>query len=399
MIRVRYGMTMAVFLLILCCTANGAKALDLEVLAQLAGKVAELSGQDKENTLKHLLKEIAKDQPHLVRRLAGSEAFKDTLMGRLFEVANIELKVFDDDEASAAIGFSYSYSKDIQRHEFKDIRHSGLVLNFATSGNVAFDSDKNPNDFLDSRLSLLLYKSYGGVLAFNEKNYALLNELEDVASAITDKEELNNLPAWQKLSTIVMAQLSDQYYWDFSLNGGLETDQSFDNEQYYYGAHLTFIPKGWNSEQSALAKFNLLDYPAALTRLLTGVDKSWMPRGSAFPEFLFGIDYVDPQQNDLRETIAGDDAEYERLRFEVSFRTLVGHYQGSSAYLEANLRHYQELDPSDNVKSANLDEFTYFTIALTFPDANGLFISYTTGELPFDNESDQVYEIGFKYNF
>ncbi|MBN1931890.1 MAG: hypothetical protein JW786_09820 [Desulfobacterales bacterium] len=338
----------------------------------------------------------------LGQRLFGTMGKQQSVLEKIMKGANIKLKVFesDDKDESASLGFEYSYSKDFACYVFegKEKRHAGLVMNFDANGNVAFDRNVNPNDFMDTNISLLWYRSKGGVLP-KETDFKLLNQIEDTAVKAETITELERLPEWRELSETIQSQLTDQYYFDLSATGGLESDQSFEAKQYYYGLHIGLVAKGWNADKSVWAKFNIFDYPTALLRLISGADKHWRPRGSSFPEFLVGIDHIESDTGTPRETIADDNSAFERIRFEISFRTLAANYNDANAFLEANFRHYEEIDPSDRVKASGLDTYTYFTIALVMPKANGLYFSYTTGELPLDTKEDQVYEIGFKYKF
>jgi hypothetical protein len=377
-VSIRSGTLGALLLLLLASTS--ARALEIDTLVNAA---------------------LTAENQRLGERLAG-DLNGAPFLEKALDGANVKLKVFDAGEAGqdSSLGFEYSYSRDIAGHAFErqKQRHAGLALNFAADGNVAFDREANPNDFLKTSLAFLYYRSAGGVLP-EKPDPALLNRLEDAAAAVDTVAALEKLSEWQQLAQTVRDHLSDQYYFDMAGTGGLESDQSFIKKQYYYGVHASLLAKGWNADRSALAKFNIVDYPAALLRLLSGADSRWRPRGSAFPEFLIGLDHLEPNDDSPRQTLAGDDSGYERARVEVSYRTLAAVYKEASLFLEANFRHYREISPSAEIKAAGLDEHTYFTVALLMPQANGLYLSYTTGKLPLDAEDDQVYELGFKYQF
>jgi hypothetical protein len=81
----------------------------------------------------------------------------------------------------------------------------------------------------------------------------------------------------------------------------------------------------------------------------------------------------------------------------MAFRSEFGEFLGGPTFLETNVRYYWELDASDTVKTAGLDEFVYFTSAIIFP--KNIYFSYTTGHLPFDSQDDQVIKVGFRYSF
>ena len=359
--------------------------------------------EDTVLTEENIAKSITDGDLDLGLRLFGILGEQNSALEKILKGAKIKLKFFEsqDEDDPASFGFEYDYSKDFAHHRFKGENRSGLTGNFGASGNVAFDRDVNPNNFLDTSFSFLWYYSIGGFKDVSDEAEKIapdvIREWLNASVEAETLEELDNLPEWHKLSQAIRNRLTDQYYFDLSAKGGLESDQSFDNKQYYYGLHLGFVARGWNADESALAKFNILDYPAALLRILSGVDSKWRPRGSAFPEFLVGIDHVEPEDDNPRKTMANDDSSFDRVRLEASFRTLAATYKNASAFLEANFRHYEELSPSESVEDAGLDSYTYFTVALTMPSANGIYVSYTTGELPMDHKDDQVYELGFKY--
>ncbi len=47
------------------------------------------------------------------------------------------------------------------------------------------------------------------------------------------------------------------------------------------------------------------------------------------------------------------------------------------------------------VKTAKLDKFESFTARLSLK--NNLFVAYSKGKLPFDQEKDRIYKIGWSY--
>ena len=65
-------------------------------------------------------------------------------------------------------------------------------------------------------------------------------------------------------------------------------------------------------------------------------------------------------------------------------------------HFSSNYRWYKELKPDEIIKLNKLDRFSFLVAALE--STNGLFVSYTTGRLPFDRITDQVYALGFRYD-
>ncbi len=315
---------------------------------------------------------------------------------RFLKDVNFEFKTFSENRSDgiAALGFGYSYAKDLKQNFFAEsaARSSGLSFSFQTEGNVAFNRALNPKDFLDSKFSLHLFTSTGGTV--NKADSALatrLNRLEDILVEIDHPDSLSKSPAWKEFLNTVSARMSTQFYIDFFLSGGIESDQDFGQKQFAYGANLGLDLKAWN-RSSTLAKANVLDWPFALVRILTGYDETFTPRGSVLPTIIFAIEQIDPQDDSIRE-IVDELSSFARFKGELGFKTPLG----KTAHFGANLRYYRELGASSVIKNLKGDEFTYLTTAITM--TNGMFVSYTTGKLPFDVRNDQIYEMGFQYKF
>jgi len=111
---------------------------------------------------------------------------------------------------------------------------------------------------------------------------------------------------------------------------------------------------------------------------------------------LFGLDYVVPQDDTTREKLLGNLNAYSRLRFEIGFKTRVARIGKEVLHFSSDFRWYKEVKADQVIKDNKLDRSTFFVAAIE--SNSGLFVSYTTGKLPFDRRSDQVYSVGFKYN-
>ena len=368
-----------------------------ESIDKLINDISNVTGISKdslENEISKMYSDILENTETL-NKVLDTYVIEKTGISFLRDV-NLRFKTFrvNGEDGSAALGFSYSYSKDIKKHLFSQdsVSSSGISFAFKADGNVAFDRRENPQDFLDSKLSFHFFHSHGGVTDIADPTIAdRLNKLEDELTKITDPDSLRNSPVWKEFMSTVSNRLTTQFYIDFSLRAGLESNQDFSQKQYVYGARLGFDLKAWN-RNSTLANLNIFDWPFAVIRVLTGYDKNLSPLGSTIPTVLVGIDGVNPKDDSLRAMVE-DDSIYPRFSVEVSFKTPIS----KSAAFVANFRYYKELGASSAVKTANIEDFLYFTSAVTL--SNGLFVSYTTGKLPFDAKNDQVYELGFQYKF
>jgi hypothetical protein len=288
---------------------------------------------------------------------------------------NLKFKVFDTDNGDPSLGVEYSFSKKI-----KDIGYGssgkwrkGFAFNLHADGNVAFEAKENPNDFLQTSLSFGLYR----VTALPEQSLdfgTMLTERALAAAACTDLS-VAACPAFAEAVDLVentaVGIPNILTYMEFGLDVGIETDQKFDSTQYAFGTYFGIQFDDWGNNS------------------FLGVLK-------VFPAFRLSADRVDPNAKTPR-SLLGDTSSYFRLGGEVSIRTEVARWEGAPLYLTGNFRYYKELNPSELVKTAGLDDFSLATFSLSGP--NGIFVSYSTGELPMDADRDNVVEIGWKTYF
>ena len=312
---------------------------------------------------------------------------------------DFKMKTFEAKDGENGLGFSYNYHKTNQLTEYqfnidKNLT-TGMSWNVSATGNVAFDSAINPADFLDTRFSISGFRDYGGVSTFaTEETFRALNKLDDDAVNLEGDALRQNR---RRHKEIVRSFFSTQVYIDYDLNVGLESNQSFTQKQWTYGAKIALDIKSYGKD-SKLAAWNIVDYPFAFIRLLTGYDNAAVltPLGSTFPTFVIGIDHVDPIDNDNR-TAVGAEGKFERMKGEVYFRTPIAKVGKQDIYINADFRYWKEIDPIDAIELAELDEFDYTTLSIS--SGNGIYVSYSEGRLPFDLKDQQVYELGWKFHF
>ncbi|MEQ1891167.1 MAG: hypothetical protein ABL998_01385 [Planctomycetota bacterium] len=299
--------------------------------------------------------------------LASSTVAQETYHGdfwKLLQDLSIEFKIFTDSNGESSPGISY----DIER----SVIEGRVDLEFMARGNVAFERDFNPVDFLETRLSV----AYDGS-----------HELSEPQGTGTDPNDLELIAG-------------DLLHFNLALQAGLESNQSFTEKQYTYGASLDAWAK--ISERKTVW-WNVFDYPAAALRALSGYeDEGFQPVQGFFPKASYGlpaislgIDQVNVDENDPRAA-AGDTSDFARFRFEASMRSPVMILGDEEIFLSADYRLFRELGASDAIEAADLDSFDFAGLALF--DARGFFVRYTTGMLPFDNEDAQAYELGWSFN-
>ena len=302
---------------------------------------------------------------------------------------NLEFKTFKagDNDSLSGYGFAYFLSRDLTRNRLGDTQ-AGMSFSFLSEGNVAFQRDINPKDFLDSEFSFHLFKSFGGTIRVNSDEYKdKLNELEIGLAGIEDPKALQNSPEMERFISLLSQGLRDQFYVDLSMVGGIESSQDFTTTQYTYGGQLGIKLNLWKHTY-----LNLFDWPFSVVRTLSGYDQELQPRGGTFPTVLVTLDRVHPSDNDEREML-GVTSDFTRISGEATFRTEVAR----SSYFEANLRYYREINPPEEIEDSGLGQSTYISAALFAPA--GVYVSYSTGRLPLDVVDTKTYELGFRYKF
>ena len=275
----------------------------------------------------------------------------------------------------------------------------GISFTLEARGDVATEADKNPNNFLESGGSLHLFQGLGGIdPAFkgNEEFFNAINQAMTAAGEIPASPNWRSDPRWIKSARMVSTNLTPQFFYDLALHGTLESDQQFDERQYSYGLKLGIVYRDWTDAHWA-TRLNVLDYPFAALRWLTQTDDEFCPSGRAFPVLIGGVDAVDPDSNSARLAVDPDSTVYPRARFELQFRTRALRWANEDLWFSANFRYFHELGASSAIRAANLEAFEYFVARLDLP--YHFNISYSTGKLPLNQGSAQVYALGWSLHF
>ncbi|WP_457652127.1 hypothetical protein [Rhodocaloribacter sp.] len=353
-----------------------------EAIGELARDGA-LFGLDAEALKERILRGIL-DHPETLN--AFLRAYLEP-RSRLLSDLNLSFKTFDVGGADSAsgLGLAYDFARDLTHRRVA--AQAGLGLSLAAEGNVAFERRINPADFLATTLAFHLYKSWGGTARARDPAYFdRLNALEDVW--VRAEDEAARDAVRRTFTDLVRERLRDQLYLDFSLASSLEANQDFTVTQWVFGAGLGLDLKLWKN-----GYLNVFDWPAAAVRWLSGYDDALDPLGATFPTVVVSLERVAPGEDPARERLTGKLGGYTRAKVEVAFKTPVN----ADAYVEANFRHYAEVNAPAAVRRAGLHRATYLTLA--FATAFGPYVSYTTGRLPFDAKDDRIYELGLRYRF
>jgi hypothetical protein len=192
-----------------------------------------------------------------------------------------------------------------------------------------------------------------------------------------------------------------QYYLDTSIHAKMEGDQKFDERSYVAGFSLSTSAQ--LNHASPLHWINIFDYPA---KLFGGNQSPY----SFLPILMLGIDHVEPEDDSAREALDQMDS-YARARVELHHSSPLGFHKGQPIKLNFSYRFFQEIDPEDEIDDAKLDQFKYYSVALQMPaslvssifdgakiEESSIILSYTAGELPFNLQDQEVFEIGFRSN-
>ncbi|MDQ8182592.1 hypothetical protein [Pelagicoccus sp. SDUM812005] len=369
----------------------------LGLLVPLLRAIDDDSVASESEAVNLLLRGLVEESPDAANKMLNVFRNRSSRFMELLKGLKIDFKTL---HGSDVLGIGYEYNRDISKRYFlNDVnKFGGVGLVIDTSGDVAMDSNDNPNDFIEGKLAFSVFYSLGGVSVLSTDEQAEFNN--ELALKLADIEEMH-IEEFERLSEFrdlvggIRNNLSDQFYVDLKVDGGIESDQSFEVVRHSFGMHASVLAKGWGSG-SALGRYNVLDYPGALVRYLFGYG-DWQPRGTAFPEFLVGVDRIDPTDEDDPRVLAGDDSDYSRFRFTASFRSEVGKLFGDRIFVEGTYRYFSEFDPEEVIEDVGLSSSTYYTLSLLLP--GNYFVSYAHGRLPFDEIDESVYQLGLKYNF
>ena len=112
---------------------------------------------------------------------------------------------------------------------------------------------------------------------------------------------------------------------------------------------------------------------------------------------LVGLEQIDPAKNTDRLAVDPAGSTYGRWRGELTMKTKVARVGANDVWAFGSYRLFREISPSPAIRSAGLDRSEYWAVGLEME--NGLGVTYAKGKMPFDRQSEQVFDIGYKFNF
>jgi hypothetical protein len=111
---------------------------------------------------------------------------------------------------------------------------------------------------------------------------------------------------------------------------------------------------------------------------------------------LVSIESVSPSSETPR-AMTGDYSSYERVSYEFSLNMPLDDLLNIPYTFTYNFRGYEEVSPSDIVKTANLDKYRLRAYSLI--TTTGIIASYYSDPLPFGLEEEYIISLGFQTYF
>lgn len=373
--------------------------------AQDPADPADLAREFGDAAREHLL------EPVLVERV--NENPSAGRLARLIEDLHIQFKTFESDsDGELALGFSYDFAKSLLAAD----ETSSSTAELVASGNVAFENDVNPDDFLQTTLRLRWFgtRAFGAggtraeqaaglsdpdvteLAAFDPERFAELAArfaLEPSSAAI--RADPDFLALAESYLETVERELPPELVWDFDLHATYESNQDFSSRQVVLGTALGGRLVSWDPE-SRLSRLNVFDVPAAALRWLAGQDQDFRTSGEAYPTVVTGLDVVEAAREETRGAVT-DDESFLRVRLEAGLKSRVLDLEDEALFLSAGWRFYQELDAPAAVRRADTDYASHLQIQLDLP--KGWALTYATGRLPLDAQDDSTFALGFQVHF
>jgi hypothetical protein len=283
---------------------------------------------------------------------------------------------------------------------------SRMSYQLALRGSHAFSDATNNEDLSTATVSLQLDRANLGKASINEAaGTAFQLCLMDIGPASGDPEERRRQDAQQKeciddngIAKLV-ADEPTAWLYNLNLHGGLEGNQDYTNSRSLFGLSAVFV----SQPSVAASRYNLLDWPFRKLRESMSPGSRYR---APFPSLAVSLDRLDASDDELRAAFT-DRSTFTRASAALAFQTILATFDEGPLRLNASYRYFHELSAPAEIEAAGFDEFDYTKMRLSFPASllpaieSGdyeLFVSFTSGRLPFDLAPDQAIEIGISTN-
>src|SRR5262249_40524792 len=148
--------------------------------------------------------------------------------------------------------------------------YAGWVLDLTSRGNVAFDSQVNPSDFLDFRLTYKYFRSTGGVKegtaqeAVDTFQRRLADTQAGFQKAFGAHKRFSEMEredsAFAELAHDLRSRFTPQTHFDLGLQTAVESNQDFTAKHVTFGLQGVLDYKVWDDSDDR-AKLNVFDWP------------------------------------------------------------------------------------------------------------------------------------------
>jgi len=287
----------------------------------------------------------------------------------------LKFKMIDRESEDSVVGLDFSYSHNFEKTKLDSSgsRESNFGFDFNINGTVTQKAEENPRDFIVAKVSARYSndpvfaispaaRSSEPLLTEATKSYCLDDKYVD--SDLCDEMDDN-------IYKNLFGALGGISFFDFGLDIGYETNQSFDAKNRTIGGFAYYSYENHNPS-SFIGAFNIK------------------------PAILINIESVSPSDETPR-AMAGDDSSFERISYEFSLNIPLDEFFNVPYTFTYNFRGYEEVSPSDVVEAANLNKYRLRTYSLITPI--GLIASYSSGRLPFGLENENIVSLGFQTHF
>lgn len=198
----------------------------------------------------------------------------------------------------------------------------------------------------------------------------------------------------------VVRNRDSAYLLNLDFYGGFEADHDYTETHGLFGLSAVgaFMPN------KAGSIYNVFDLPFRWMRKSFSNDSTFI---APFPSARLTVERIDAGSDEIRGELT-DKEKFTRASAELSFQTQLASIDGAPIKFSTSYRYFYEFDAPDAIADAALDGYDYFRASIHIParvvpyfgsDEYHFFVRYTSGQLPFDLQSEKAVEVGFTTNF
>jgi hypothetical protein len=324
--------------------------------------IGDGSNEEIQVQLEESLKTVILQPDYLNKNLLESAFVASKIEG---SPLTLEFAQLDRKDADNVLGLKYSLDYSIKKGYIDSSGNWDKRWGFKllSSGTITQNAEENPRNFIDLKVSI--FGSLSTEIPTQDKEFIAL------ANKLIDPDNIDDLESEDKLTAMfenALSPLAGYQWYTFGVDLGLEADQEFKAKQNKISGFVYGQYESWTKS-------------------------SFIGTMGIVPSIRIGVDSIDPNKETPR-ALAGDDSSYYRISGEASLWVPLGKVSNQPLALTFNYRTYDELSPSDITKSAKFDKYRLRTYALSGP--YGLYVSYSSGQLPMSFQSEQLIELGLK---